>query len=92
MEEKEFKNYVGTKIIKAKKVTFEEYVKLKYGKDFIYTGKMSLVSEVYIVIYPPIGDETKPYISMSPVEVFEKAYRQIEDAELSLCMTEKQNI
>lgn len=78
-------NYIGCKIVKAEKVTFREYAKVKYGENE-YKGNMQPDKEVYMIIYPPIGAEEKPYISMSPVEVFEKAYRKIEDSEISLCL------
>lgn len=80
-------NYIGCKIIKAEKVTFGEYIKAKHGKDFEYKGNMPLDKEVYMIIYPPIGEEEKPYISMSPVEVFEKAYRKIDKAEYNIMLS-----
>ena len=40
--------------------------------------------EGYIVVYPPIGDEDKPYVSWSPKSVFEKAYRKIDKSEIDL--------
>jgi len=85
------KNYVGSKIIKAEKVTFRKYLEIKYGPDFEYVGNhhYGLDDLVYVVIYPPIGKDEKPYISLSPVDVFEKAYREIEDSEISLINTLK---
>jgi hypothetical protein len=81
------KNYIGCKIIKAKKVTLKEYFIKKYGKEFQYNGQQDLNSMVYLVIYPPIGiDDNKPYISMSPVSVFEKAYREIDNDEIKLML------
>lgn len=82
------KNYVGCKIIKAEKVKFSKYLECKFGTDYTYTGSMPLDKEVYMVIYPPIGEDEKPYISMSPIEVFKKCYREIEDSEISLCLEE----
>lgn len=80
-------NYIGCKIIKAKKVKFSEYLKKKHGEDFKYTGNQDLNSEVYLVIYPPLGKDDKPYISMSPVDVFETAYRKIDPSEESLLLS-----
>lgn len=77
-------NYVGCKLIKAEKVKFSKYLEIKYGKDYKYTGNQDLNKDVYVIVYPPIGDDEKPYISMSPPKVFEKAYRKVEPAELSL--------
>jgi len=82
-------NYVGSKIIKAEKVTFRKYLEIKYGTDVDMSKSRhyDLDDIVYIVVYPPIGGkDEKPYISMSPVEVFEKAYRKIEDSEISLML------
>jgi hypothetical protein len=80
------KNYIGSKIIKAEKVTFNEYLKIKYGPDVDMSKSRhyDLDDLVYVVVYPPIGKDEKPYVSMSPVEVFEKAYREIEAEEYRL--------
>ena len=77
-------SYIGCKIIKAELTTLDQFKIKKYGdKAAINEGDDKI--ECYIVIYPPIGkNEEKPYISMSPREVFEKAYRLIENAEKSL--------
>ena len=79
----DFLNYIGAKIIKAKLSNLAEFKTEKYGKDAIIKEGDSN-TECYIVIYPPIGKDDKPYISMSPKDVFEKAYRRIEDSEISL--------
>ena len=80
------RNYIGSKIIKAELTTLDEYKKKKYGENAkIEDGDSDI--ECYIVIYPPIGKlEEKPYISMSPKEVFEKCYREVEDSEISLML------
>lgn len=75
--------YIGAKIIKAKLSNLAEYKKEKYG-DLAIINEGDNDVECYIVVYPPIGNEEKPYISMSPKNVFEKAYRKIENAEISL--------
>lgn len=82
------KNYIGSKIIKAEKVTFRKYLEIKHGPDVDLFVKhhYALDDLVYVVIYPPIGKDEKPYISMSPVEVFEKAYREIEAEEYRLLL------
>jgi hypothetical protein len=76
-------NYIGCKIIKAELSNFAEYKKKKYGELAVIDEGDHEV-ECYIVIYPPIGNEENPYISMSPKDVFEKCYRLIENAEISL--------
>jgi hypothetical protein len=79
----EFENYVGAKIIKAKLSTLDKFKIEKYGQDAtINEGDADI--QCYIVIYPPIGADKKPYISMSPKEVFETVYRRIENSEISL--------
>jgi hypothetical protein len=81
------KNYIGSKIIKAELSNLKQYKFKKYGENAKIEGGDENI-KCYIVVYPPIGKDEKPYISMSPVEVFEKAYRQIEDCEISLIMSE----
>lgn len=77
------KNYVGCKIIKAELMKLSEYKKIKGQVVNEYDKNI----EVYMVVYPPIGDgEEKPYISMSPKDVFEKAYREVEQCEISLML------
>ena len=84
MKSNEYNNYVGTKIIKAKFASMEEYKKLKYGEASIGSITDKDIYG-YIVIYPPIGtNEDVPYISWSPKEVFEKCYRIVEDCEVKL--------
>jgi hypothetical protein len=83
------KNYVGCKIIKAGLSNLEKYKKIKYGENAVI-GEDDKNIECYIVVYPPIGNnEEKPYISMSPKDVFEKAYRIVEDCEISLMIGDK---
>lgn len=86
MKNNEYNNYVGTKIIKAKLATLEEYKKEKYGAEAkINEGDSSIYG--YIVMYPQIGNEDElPYISWSPKYIFEKCYRQIENVEIELLL------
>lgn len=79
------KNYIGAKIIKAELTTLDQYKIKKYGDKAEILEDDKLI-ECYLVIYPPIGDEEKPYMSMSPKKVFEKAYREIDDSEISLLL------
>jgi len=80
------KNYIGAKIIKAELSNLTEYKKLKYGDKALINQDDEKI-EGYIVLYPPIGaDEAVPYISWSPKSVFETAYREIKDCEISLCV------
>ncbi|MFX1499421.1 MAG: hypothetical protein ACFFDH_00500 [Promethearchaeota archaeon] len=77
-------NYIGAKIIKAELTTLDIYKQKKYGET-ANIEKNDKNIKGYIVYYPPIGNEDeKPYISWSPQSVFEKAYRIIENAEISL--------
>lgn len=78
------KNYIGTKIIKAKLMTLSEYKKEKYGLDATINESDNTI-QGYMVLYPPIGGEDiEPYKSWSPKQVFEKAYREIDNTEISL--------
>lgn len=80
---KMMKNYIGAKIIKAELSNLAAYKVRKWGNEAkINEGDEKI--KCYIVIYPAIGKEEKPYISMSPKDVFEKAYREVEDSEISL--------
>ncbi|RPJ79841.1 MAG: hypothetical protein EHM20_00180 [Alphaproteobacteria bacterium] len=77
------KNYIGSKIIQAELSTLDCYKRMKYGPLAVVNLDDTSI-EGYIVNYPPIGGDFKPYISWSPKDVFEKCYREIEDAEKSL--------
>jgi hypothetical protein len=77
------KNYIGAKIIQAKLTTLYAYKCQKYGDEAMCKDGDAFI-EGYIVVYPPIGNEDKPYLSWSPKEVFEKAYREIDKAEMDL--------
>lgn len=77
------KNYVGTKIIKAELSNLEEYKKKKYGELAVINEGDNEI-ECYIVIYPPIGGDDKEYMSMSPKDVFEKCYREIDIEEIKI--------
>lgn len=84
------KSYIGCKIISAKESTYHDYFKEKYGieKFEIYIKDHPKNRDGYLVVYPPIGEDDKPYISWSPKEVFKRAYRVIEDCEISLITSE----
>ena len=78
------KNYIGAKIIKAKLTTLDQFKIKKYGKEAVIREGDDKI-ECYLVVYAPIGkDDTNCYISMSPKNVFEKCYREIEDKEIEL--------
>lgn len=78
------KNYIGSKIIKAELTTLDVYKLKKYGKETVIREGDDKI-ECYLVGYPPIGkDDTNCYISMSPKDVFEKCYREIDDKEIAL--------
>jgi len=77
-------NFIGAKIIKAEKVTYEKYCLEKYGK-IVLNPDIHPNTIIYMIVYPPIGkSQEKPYISYCPVDVFEIAYRKIEACEISL--------
>jgi hypothetical protein len=80
MYDTEMKNFIGAKVIKAKLSTMSEFKKRKYGDNADIKAE-DLYEEVYIVVYPPEKPEGKPYLSMSPKEVFERCYRLIEESE-----------
>lgn len=77
------KNYIGTKIIQAELTSMYNYKITKYGEKADCKEDDKNI-EVYLVVYPPIGKDDKEYISMSPKEVFEKAYREIDPNEINL--------
>lgn len=78
-------SYIGAKIINAELSTLNEYRIKKYGKEAVISEEGRNIKG-YIVVYPPIGADNEPYISWSPKEVFEKAYRLIDDSEKSLML------
>jgi len=80
-------SYIGAKIINAELSTLNEYRMKKYGKDNAVLSEEGNNIKGYIVVYPPIGADNEPYISWSPKEVFEKAYRLIEDSEKGLMLS-----
>jgi len=81
-----YKNYIGAKIIKAKLTDLRAYKLEKYG-DSAQVNQDDETIFGYMVIYPPLGkSQTNPYLSWSPKDVFEKAYREIENCEISLTL------
>lgn len=77
------KTYIGCKIINAELANLAEFKKLKYNdKAIINEGDETTIG--YIVVYPPIGDETERYTSWSPKKVFELAYRELHPSEIDL--------
>lgn len=77
-------SYIGSKIINAELSTLNEYRIKKYGKEKALISEEAKNIKGYIVVYPPIGESEEPYISWSPKEIFEKAYRLIDNSEISL--------
>lgn len=77
------KNYIGCKIIKAEEKTYGEYKKEKYG-DKQFESNIPDNEKGYMVKYPAIGEGSKEHISWSPKNIFEKAYRLIEDEEFDM--------
>jgi hypothetical protein len=80
-------SYIGAKIINAELSNLNEYRIKKYGKDKAVLSEEGNNIKGYIVVYPPIGSDNEPYISWSPKEVFEKAYRLIDNSEKSLMLS-----
>lgn len=78
------KNYIGTKIIKAKLTTLDKFKIVKYGENAqINDGDDKI--ECYLVFYPAIGNsDSHPYMSMSPKDVFETCYRELQKEEVEL--------
>lgn len=77
------KIYVGTKIIKAELSNLAEYKKKKYGELAVINEGDNEI-KCYIVTYPPISENDKEYMSMSPKDVFEKYYREIYIEEIKI--------
>lgn len=69
------RNYVGTKIIKAEPTLLGKF-SMEQGKEL--DPRQTPGEEGYKVIYPD------DYVSWSPKEVFEEAYREISAAEIAL--------
>ena len=75
------KTYIGTKVLKARPMTRQEYVDYR-GWDLPENENGD--DEVYLVEYPievdtvPNHPDHKGYISMSPKSVFEKYYKELE--------------
>lgn len=72
------KNYIGVKIVKAKPGTMAEAQAMKCGcpaevQKEIFRKSGTKDRDGYIVKYPD------GYISWSPKEVFEAAYRELKD-------------
>lgn len=62
--------YIGTKLISASKKTYGEYRKIKYG-DNQFESNLTDDTSGYMVQY------SDDYISWSPADVFEAAYKKI---------------
>ena len=67
------KNYIGCKVIKAEPMNEDTFLKIWKAKTFD-SGK---ARDGYRVIYPD------GYVSWSPKDVFESAYREFSEAEVS---------
>lgn len=80
-----FKNYVGSKIIKCAPCTYGYYKDIKYG-DTEFKSNIEDTETGYIVIYPPVNEESKPHISWTPSVVFNECYREISKTELNLIL------
>jgi hypothetical protein len=78
------KKYIGTKMIHAQSKTHSEYAKDKYGENnTIHNTEFSQQnkeSEGYEVRYQD------GYVSWSPKDVFEKAYREAENMNFGLAL------
>ena len=77
------KNYIGVKIVKAKPGTMAEAQAMKSKtsvevQESIFKKSGTANPMGYIVKYPD------GYISWSPKDVFEKAYRELDGGEIEL--------
>ena len=72
------KTYVGTKVIQAEPMDFATFNHQVRGTELVEQDKLKLG---YKVVYPPfkLGDDS--YVSWSPKDVFELAYREVTEAE-----------
>ena len=66
------KKYLGVKVIKAEPMSKEMFESIKGSKEFIGTK-----TEGYKVVYPD------GYVSWSPKDVFEEAYKEINKLDYS---------
>ena len=69
-----FKSYIGAKIIKARPMTKDDFTRMKGGTP----DPNEENAEGYLVEYPD------SYLSWSPKNVFEEAYREISRGEKDL--------
>ena len=69
------KTYIGTKIINAEPLTLGEYNK---RRGWTIPANEDPERPGYFVVYPD------DYVSWSPKEVFEEAYRPVSDGERNL--------
>lgn len=76
---KNMNTYIGTKIINAKQMTLGEYNDLR---GWTMPPNENPVREGYLVEYTDGGEANHPdfkgYISWSPKDVFERAYRPVQ--------------
>ena len=73
--------YLGTKVIQAEPMNLATFKLTVRGKDVVEQDKNVLG---YKVVYPPfkLGDDD--YVSWSPKDVFENAYREITESEAAI--------
>jgi hypothetical protein len=77
------RNYIGSKIIKAKPMTYGEYRSRKQSKfELVLETQPGDNKQGYLVCYPNLDGSI--YKSWSPKNVFEMAYREILDHEIDL--------
>ena len=70
--------YIGTKIIQAEPMDLATFNAKVRGKDVVEQDKTVLG---YKVVYPPFKFGNDDYVSWSPKDVFENAYREITESE-----------
>jgi len=80
--------YLGVKIICAQPMTHGEYTKIKYGEDRIPTefSEKNKDKKGYFLKYSEKPSDENAYISWSPVEAFEEAYREISNLTFGLAI------
>lgn len=74
------KNFIGAKIIQAEPMDEVTFLLEFKGLDPQEANNRETRSG-YRVIYPPVHEGDKGYVSWSPKNVFETAYREITDGE-----------
>jgi len=74
------RRYIGTKIILAEPMTRGEFIQLHPTRALVFDDIENKDEKGYKVVYPD------GYESWSPIAVFEAAYREVTDEEMSILL------